>query len=322
VKTQAREERKKGLVVPGIVGPTAVGKTGVAVEIAEAHGWEIVSADSRQVYRLLDIGTAKPTPQERSRAPHHLIDTVPPREAYSCGRYRREATAAVEAILAAGKIPLVVGGSGLYLRALGSGLFEGPERDESLREELRRQAEREGRESLHEKLVELDPASAERIHPRDLERTVRAIEVFRITGKPISRLQRTSTVPGPFELRLVGLRRARESLYRMINERFDMMLEAGFVDEVRELVARGFSEAWPSFRTVGYREIVEHLRGEIPLEVAREKAKTRTRRFAKRQLTWFAGAVVGEWVDVSDGEHIERTAERVSGVLRNAGLSV
>ncbi len=322
MRTQPADSREKGAVVPGIVGPTAVGKTAIAVDIAEAHGWEIVSADSRQIYRLLDIGTAKPTSLELSRVPHHLIDVVPPWESYSCGRYRREATAAIRAVLAEGKTPLVVGGSGLYLRALGKGLFEGPERDQALREELRRMAEREGREFLHEKLAEVDPVSAERIHPRDLERTVRAIEVFRITGRPISELQRTSTVPVPFELRLVGLRRSREELYRMINERYDGMLEAGLVEEVRGLMEEGFSESWPSFRTVGYREIVEHLRGEVSLGAARERAKTKTRRFAKRQLTWFAKASEVEWVDVSNGESTRMIAARVSGALGDAGVSV
>jgi len=320
VKSQATGEVKKSLLIPGIVGPTAVGKTGVALEIAQARGWEIVSADSRQIYKLLDIGTAKPTPHERSRVPHHLIDTVSPWEVYSCGRYRREAVAVIENLLAAGKIPLVVGGSGLYLRALGKGLFQGPERDEALREKLKGVAQREGRESLHGKLAEVDPASAERIHPRDVERIVRAIEVFTITGRPISELQKTSTESAPFELFLVGLDRPRASLYQMINHRFDKMMGAGFVDEVRELMERGFSEAWPSFRTVGYREIVKYLRGEVSLETAREKAKTQTRRFAKRQLTWFAGAAVKEWVNIPEGEATGRTAEKVSSSLGKAGL--
>ncbi|UCF79248.1 MAG: tRNA (adenosine(37)-N6)-dimethylallyltransferase MiaA [Candidatus Eiseniibacteriota bacterium] len=319
---RATNETNPGILVPGIVGPTAVGKTGIAVTIAEARGWEIVSADSRQVYKLLDIGTAKPTPAERSRVMHHLVDIVPPWEAYSCGTYRRQATAAMEGLLVVGKVPLVVGGSGLYLRALERGLFDGPERDESIRSELRASAERGGRDSLHEMLAKVDPVSAKRIHPRDTERVIRAIEVYRITGKPISELQRDSSVPPRFKLFLVGLRRPRESLYRLINERFDRMLEAGLLDEVRGLVAKGFSQQWPSFRTVGYRELAGHLRGEMSLDTARDKAKAETRRFAKRQLTWFSRAPVSEWVDVPEGEAAALTAERVSEVLRRAGLSL
>jgi tRNA dimethylallyltransferase len=322
VRERPSEGAEPSVPIPGIVGPTAVGKTGVAIEIAEARGWEIVSADSRQVYRLLDVGTAKPTAEERSRVAHHLIDTVSPWEAYSCGRYRREASRAIEEILAAGKFPVVVGGSGLYLRALGKGLFEGPERDDALREKLRRQAEIAGRQSLHERLAQVDPVSAVRIHPHDTQRVIRALEVFSTTGRPVSELQGSAMVRIPFELRLVGLSRPRKTLYRLINDRFDRMLEAGLVEEVRGLMERGFSEAWPSFKTVGYREMVAHLRGEVSFETARENAKTQTRRFAKRQLTWFAGAGVREWVEMGEEERGERAAERVSQALRRAGFSV
>ncbi|MCX5799879.1 MAG: tRNA (adenosine(37)-N6)-dimethylallyltransferase MiaA [Candidatus Eisenbacteria bacterium] len=309
------------LLVPGIVGPTAVGKTAVAVRIAESQGWEIVSADSRQIYRELDIGTAKPTPEERSRAPHHLVDVVEPWEAYSCGRYKVDATAAMETVAKEGRVPIVVGGSGLYLRALERGLFEGPERDESLRAELRQFVERQGREALHERLARTDPVSARRIHPRDTERVIRAIEVFELTGESISELQRTSTRPGKFALRLVGLRRRREVLYGLINERVERMLEAGLVEELRRLVQKGFSEAWPSFRTVGYREMVQHLRGEVSYSAATEKVKVQTRRFAKRQMTWLNGASITAWLDVPDEEDADRTAERVLEILKRDDTS-
>jgi tRNA dimethylallyltransferase len=309
-------EANQQLFIPGIVGPTAVGKTTIAVRIAETQGWEIVSADSRQIYRELDIGTAKPTSEERSRAPHHLIDVVEPWEAYSCGRYRKDAAIAIEDVLSRGKVPVVVGGSGLYLRALERGLFEGPERDESLRAELKHFIEREGREALHERLERVDPVSAKRIHPRDAERVIRAIEVFEITGKSISELQGTAARPCRFRLRLVGLRRPREVLYRLINERFERMIAGGLLEELTSLSEKGFSETWPSYRTVGYREMFCYLRGELEYSPAKEKAKTRTRRFAKRQMTWFNKASVAAWVDVPADEDVDRTTQRVLKVLR------
>jgi len=311
----------RAMLIPGIAGPTAVGKTAVAVRIAERRGWEIISADSRQVYRGLDIGTAKPTPEERVRAPHHLIDVAEPCEVYNCGRYRNDATAAIDDVLRRGRVPLIVGGSGLYLRALERGLFEGPERNESLRTELRRFIEREGREALHERLATVDPLSARRIHPRDAERVIRAIEVFEITGKSISELQKTSTRSGRFSLRLVGLRRPRETLYGLINTRFERMLDIGLVDELSRLMEKGFSEAWPSFRTVGYREMVQYLRGELHYSAAKEKAKTQTRRFAKRQMTWLNKASVTAWLDVPAGEDADLTAERAFELLKREGAS-
>jgi tRNA dimethylallyltransferase len=309
------------LLVPGIVGPTAAGKTAIAVRIAETQGWEIVSADSRQIYRELDIGTAKPTLEERSRAPHHLIDVVEPWEPYNCGRYRKDAAVAIEDVLSRGKVPVVVGGSGLYLRTLESGLFEGPERDESLRAELKHFVEHEGREALHDRLEKVDPVSAKRIHPRDAERVIRAIEVFQITGKSISELQEATAGPGRFGLRLVGLRRPREVLYRLINERFERMVAGGLLEELSRLMEKGFSEAWPSFRTVGYREMFLHLRGELECSRAKEKAKIQTRRFAKRQMTWFNKASVAAWLDVPADEEVDCTALRVLKVLEGEGGS-
>lgn len=312
---------REPLIVPAIVGPTAVGKTAVGVRIAETQRWEIVSADSRQIYRQLDIGTAKPTSEERSRAPHHLVDVVDPWEVYSCGRYRTEATAAIQRVRERGRVPIVVGGSGLYLRALEKGLFDGPDRNESLRAELRQFVEREGREALHNELARRDPLSAGRIHPHDTERVIRAIEVFEMTGRPISELQRSSTRPGTFNLRIVGLRRPREILYDLINERFERMIETGLMEELRHLMDRGFSEAWPSFRTVGYREMVRYLRGELSYSAAKEDAKTQTRRFAKRQMTWLSRVPVAAWLDVPLAEEADRTARKVLKILERVDAS-
>jgi len=306
--------------IPAIVGPTAVGKTAVAVALAEARGWEIISADSRQVYRGLDIGTAKPASEELARVRHHLIDVVDAWQCYSCGRYRKDALAAVADAVRRGPLPLVVGGSGLYLRALDRGLFEGPERDESIRGKLKKLAEAEGRERLHEMLARVDPEAASRIHPRNTERVIRAIEVFELTGRPISELQKEHKVQNPITLVAVGLRRPRELLFAQISRRFDAMLERGLIEEVRALVQRGFSEVWPSFRSVGYREMVGYLRGELSLDAAVERAKTQTRRFAKRQLTWFSKAPIHAWLDVPDGETAGATADRVVALFQEAGV--
>jgi len=304
-----------GLRVATVVGPTAVGKTAAALMLAEARGWEIVSADSRQVYRRLDVGTAKPSRAETARVPHHVIDVVDPSDVYSCGRFRRDAVAAIQDITARGRSPLVVGGSGLYLKALGRGLFEGPERDERIRTGLKELAQARGREHLHSRLAAVDPEAASKIHPRNVERVIRALEVFEATGERISELQRRHTVKSPFELVTVGLRRPRERLYRLIEERFSAMLSAGLADEVAGLVADGFCEAWPSFRTVGYREMAAYVTGRLTLAAAREKVVTATRQFAKRQLTWFGGAPVEVWLDVRDDERPEETSRRIQSAL-------
>ena len=308
------------LRVPAVVGPTAVGKTAAVVLLAEARGWEIISADSRQVYRRLDIGTAKPGPAETAGVPHHLIDVVEPWEVYSCGRFRRDAIAAVKDVTSRGRIPLVVGGSGLYLRSLERGLFEGPGRDEATRARLRQLAETHGREHLHRRLAAVDPDAASNIHPRNIERVIRALEVFEVTGIRISELQKHRTVRSPLRLVTIGLRRARERLYGRIDERLERMLAAGFADEVARLVADGFCEAWPSFRSVGYREMVGYVRGELGLAPAHEKVKTATRQFAKRQMTWFTKAPVDVWLDLEDSELPEETAGRVERELSRLGF--
>jgi tRNA dimethylallyltransferase len=318
-RTESADDGGK-LRVPAIIGPTAVGKTAAAMVLAEARGWEIVSADSRQVYRRLDVGTAKPGPAETARVPHHLIDVVEPWEVYSCGRFRRDALAAVQDVTARGRIPLVVGGSGLYIRSLERGLFEGPGRDEVTRARLRELAEAHGRQELHRRLAAVDPEAASKIHPRNVERVIRALEVFEVTGMRISELQKHHTVRSPLRLVTIGLSRRRDLLYSLIYERFERMLEAGFADEVARLVAAGFCEVWPSFKTVGYREMGGYVRGEVAYAAACEKAKTATRQFAKRQLTWFSKAPVDVWLDVEDDERPEETSRRIERELLRAGL--
>ena len=281
-----------------LVGPTASGKTSVALAVAERTGAEILSLDSMAVYRGMDVGTAKPTREERARVPHHLLDLVAAHEAFSTGRYVEAAEAAVADIVARGRIPLFVGGTALYLKALTEGFFDGPPADWTLRNRLKAEAAERGTAPLHERLRTLDPAAAERTHPNDLRRIVRAIEVHAATGRPISEQQTQFGTPSSqYDCTVAGIRRDRAELYERIDRRVDAMLGQGLVEEVRLLLgdARGISHAAAQF--VGYREVIAHLRGDLSLDDAREKIKTRTRQFAKRQLTWFRHIEGIRWVE-------------------------
>jgi len=255
--------------------------------LAERLPLEIVSMDSAQVYRGLDIGTAKPSADERARVPHHLIDLVNPDESYSAGRWREDAISAVQKIIEKGKTPLIVGGTMLYYRALVSGLDELPTADATVREAITREATERGWPALHAELERVDPQSASRIKPGDAQRIQRALEVFRLTGKPLSSLHGKAGGSLPFELKAFALAPERELLHRRIAERFDAMLAAGLVDEVRALKERyRLSAELPSMRAVGYRQVWRHLEGEIDAREMREQAVAATRQLAKRQLTW------------------------------------
>jgi len=256
--------------------------------VAERLPVEIVSMDSAQVYRGLDIGTAKPGAAERAQVPHHLIDIVEPDESYSTGRWRADALAAINEILARQKTPLIVGGTMLYYRALVEGLDPLPGANPELRAAINAEAAERGWPSLHAELGKVDPAAAKRIAPGDVQRIQRALEVWRLTGQPLTALQTGERPALPFELRAFALLpEDREALSRRIAERFDAMLAAGLVDEVRGLRERyGLTGATPSMRAVGYRQVWQCLEGEIPAAEMRDKAVAATRQLAKRQLTW------------------------------------
>lgn len=271
-----------------LLGPTAGGKSRLALDLAARLPVEIVSVDSAQVYRGLDIGTAKPSPEERRRVPHHLIDVLDPDERYSAGRFRTDALAAVADILARGRVPLLVGGTMLYYRALAAGLDPLPPADRAVRAEIERDAAKRGWPALHAELASVDAKSAARIMPRDAQRIQRALEVFRLTGKPISELQTSRAGDLPFALRSFAIvPQDRATLHRRIAERFDAMLAAGLVDEVKALKKRyALNADLPSMRAVGYRQVWEHLEGAYGLAELREKGIAATRQLAKRQLTW------------------------------------
>ncbi len=269
-----------------VVGPTAVGKTALAMRLAEVLPVEVVSADSRQVYRGMDIGTAKPTLRERERVPHHLVDVVNPDQPFSLAQYQGLAGEAIETIHARGRIPLLVGGTGLYVRAVLEGLrVPQVEPDPGLRAKLAAEAASEGYATLHQRLRALDPVAAERIDARNVRRVVRALEVCYRMGQPMSSLQRA--VPPPYSILRIGLRMSRELLYRRIDQRLERMIEAGLVEEVRSLVEQGYGYDLPAMSGLGYREIGAYLRGEITLAQAVTHIQWHTHRFVRQQATWF-----------------------------------
>jgi tRNA dimethylallyltransferase len=305
-----------------ILGPTCVGKTQVSLELADILNGEIVSFDSRQIYRHMDIGTAKPTKEEQKRIPHHFVDRVSPDEKFTAADYAREARQVIRRILERKRQPVAVGGSGLYLRALTEGFFEGPRADERIRRKLMREAQEFGEPRLFGRLKTVDPEAAERIHPNDLVRIVRALEVHEITGKPISLLQRQGEYE-PFPMRFVriGLNIDRKELYQRIERRVEEMIAAGLVKEVEMLKERGFSPKLKSLKTVGYQELFAYLDGEVDLDTAVRNIKLNTRHYAKRQLTWFRQDKEVNWLDAKDGALLERIMEHLKGVHRNSETS-
>jgi tRNA dimethylallyltransferase len=271
-----------------IVGPTASGKSTLALRLARARGGEIVSCDSLQVYRGLDIGSAKPTREEQRDVRHHLVDVVDPGDLFSAAEYARRGRAAVADVTDRGRLPIVAGGTGLYLKALLEGLFEGPARDEARRRRLEGLAERFGEQRVHRLLCRLDPEAAARIGPRDRIRIVRALEVYWATGQPISAHHRVGSEPlSGYRVLLLGLHPDRDALRRVVERRTREMFERGLLDEVRGLLDRGLSPELRPLQAIGYREAVAVLRGEMSREDAERAIVTATMRFAKRQMTWF-----------------------------------
>jgi len=287
-----------------IVGPTASGKTSVALEVAETIGGEIISADSRQLYRHMDIGTAKPTPAELARVPHHLIDILDPDERYDASRYADDAEETIAALIERGLEPVVAGGTGLYVRSLFEGLFKGPGRDEAVRGRLEGRLETEGAPTLHRELAAVDPETAGRIHENDSTRIVRALEVFQLTGVPLSRWQRGPARRPRYRPVYYALTLDRSLLHDRIATRVDRMFDNGLVEEIRGLLAsRRVRPGSAAADAVGYREVIEALdAGGTPeqLAAARENIKTNTRRYARRQMTWFRSLDDVTWLDVGD----------------------
>jgi tRNA dimethylallyltransferase len=310
-----RSEAKAGPIL--IAGPTAVGKSEIALRFAEQLGDEIISADSMQVYRGLDIGTAKPSPADRARVPHHLIDICDLSESFDAAQFARLAHHTVAEIQSRGRVPILCGGTGLYFRAFLEGLGETPPGDAKLRAEL----EAVPLEKLLDELRERDPATFEKIDKKNPRRVVRAVEVIRLTNQPFSKqradwnvLQASSPedlkseIPARYRNHVFCFNRSSDDLRARINVRVDAMFQRGLVDETRELLKRGFEQNKTAMQAIGYRQVVEHLRGERSLKETIELVKIRTRQFAKRQLTWFRAQKNLEWIELKPDESVEAVA--------------
>ena len=301
-----------------LMGPTASGKTGLALSIARRFPVELINVDSAQIYRGMDIGTAKPDAETRARYPHRLMDILDPADRYSAARFREDALREMEAIIEVGRIPLLVGGTGLYFRALERGLADMPGADPEIRAGIDALAAAKGWAAVHAALEKVDPASAARIGPNDPQRLQRALEVYRITGKSIQDLWQAAELQHfPYRILKLGVAPSeRSELHRRIEARFSGMMASGFLDEVRALKSRGdLSADLPSMRSVGYRQLWEHLEGAFDLDEAARQAIVASRRYAKRQMTWFRAEPGLEWLNSTEPDFETRAARKISEFL-------
>ncbi len=283
-----------------LAGPTGVGKTNLSIQLARELGAEILSADSMQVYRRMDIGTAKPSPAQQAQVQHHLIDLVDPDQDFSVADYQAQFYQTVQAVLERGKLPLMVGGTGLYIRACTqSFVFDPDGANRQLRFELRRLADENGSAALHRRLAQVDPAAAARIHPNDLVRIIRALEVYDATGTPLSTLQPKRNSDFQFRTIYLVLDRNRDELYQRIDARVEQMLEAGLVHEVQSLLEMGYGPDLKPMQSLGYRQIAQFLAGEISFDEGVAQIKQQTRHYAKRQLTWFRREPADCWLNLT-----------------------
>ena len=318
--TEGDEREGRRAVRPvAIVGPTAVGKTAVGIEVAERLQAEIISADSMAIYRGMDIGTAKPAPEEREQVRFHMLDVVDPDQPFTVAHFQRMAADIMEGLLAAGRCPLLVGGTGLYVRAVLDGLdipSAGP--DPQFRRRMSELAETRGRQHVHDMLGRADALTAARLHPNDLKRVIRALEVYERTGLPMSQLHRRLQAQQPMYPEAVrfGLTMDRRALYERIERRVDEQVQRGLVEEVAALLRKGYSTGLPAMQGLGYKELAAHIEGKRSLEQAIQAVKQSTRRFAKRQLTWFRADARVEWIDMS-GLSPAEAADRITNELRN-----
>ncbi len=296
-----------------LAGPTAAGKTSVALELAQMLKTDIISADSAQVYRGLDIGTAKPTAQEQKKAKHHLIDLVNPDQNYSAADYQKDADRVINHLWQQNKLPFMVGGTGLYIKAVTDRFAFGPKgADQKLRDQFINICDEEGLDRLYEKLCEVDPESASKIHPNDRKRIIRALEVYTLEGKPISgQISETRTKVSPYRIFFHGLTMDRDLLYARIEKRVDQMLEEGFLDEVKNLMAKGYNLNSPGMQILGYRQLAEYLEGNISFNAAIQEIKKQTRNLAKRQLTWFRREKAIKWHEINNQSTFSDIAENI-----------
>lgn len=295
------DNKRKNRTVIFLAGPTAVGKTKYSIELAKALQGEIVSADSMQIYKYMDIGSAKPTKEELAQARHYLVDEIDPRKEFSAAEYQALAKGYISRIFKSGKIPIVSGGTGLYINSLIYEMdFSVMPKQADFRKELEREAEQYGPEYVHNRLKSLDSAAAERIHPNNLKKVIRAIEVFETTGEGMREFKESFVPTSDYDCILIGLCRDREELYHRIDLRVDQLMEAGLVEEIRSLLNKGLSESNISMKGIGYKEIIAYLNGEYDLMEAVRLVKRNTRHYAKRQMTWLRRYSGMQWFNLSE----------------------
>ncbi|MDR4946478.1 tRNA (adenosine(37)-N6)-dimethylallyltransferase MiaA [Neobacillus cucumis] len=295
-----------------IIGPTAVGKTNLSIEMAKRYNGEIISGDSMQIYRGMDIGTAKITKEEMQGIPHHLIDIKNPEENFSVAEFQLLVRAKINEIAKRGKFPIIVGGTGLYVQSvIYDYQFSDVPGDETLRKELEERAKEIGNEALYKELQEIDPESATQIHPNNVRRVIRALEIFQLTGKTMKEFQSNQQPDLLYETALVGLTMDREMLYDRINRRVDLMIKQGLLDEVKSLYQKGLREC-QSIQAIGYKEIYDYLDGKMTWDDAVEQLKQNSRRYAKRQMTWFRNKMDVQWFDMTDVNNLSKKIGEIS----------
>lgn len=302
-----------------IVGPTAVGKTYVSVELAKKLETQIISADSMQIYKLMDIGTAKVTEKEKQGITHHMIDIIYPDESYSVSLFKQNAENIIDELHKKEKVPIIVGGSGLYVNSIIYDLdFGKVESDSEIRDYYTNYYKENGEDKLYEKLKEVDPTSSEKIHKNNVKRVIRALEVYELTGKPFSSFSTDIRKKSDkYQTILIGLYMDRKELYPRINKRVDKMVEEGLIEEIKMLLDKGYNKDLVSMQAIGYKEIVEYLEGNITLEESIDLLKKNTRRFAKRQFTWFLNDESVKWFDVEDVNKIDILVEDIFCFIKN-----
>jgi tRNA dimethylallyltransferase len=294
-----------------IVGPTCSGKTRLALILAEKLGSEIISADSRQIYKMLDIGTAKPNDSELKKIKHYFINTLDPADDFNASKFEQEAEALIKHLNSKNKIPIVVGGSGLYIKALLDGIVETAASDETLKNELLELRKQFGNEYLYDELKKIDPLTAEKMLPQNWKRVIRALEVFKLTGKSILSHQLDQKKKNEFKYFQFGISWERVTLNKRIEDRVDEMIKLGLVEEVKRILSKGYSKNVNALNTVGYKEIIEHFEGKFSLERAIELIKRNTRRYAKRQMTWFRADKRIKWFDITEISELDEIAQKI-----------
>lgn len=315
MSTPQKQSEQSPVII--LVGPTAVGKTSASIPLAQRLGAEIISADSRQIYKYMSIGTAKPTPEEMQDIPHHLVDTLDPNKKYTAGQFARDAGRIIDELYARGKQPLVVGGAGLYIKALTQGLFDKKSTDKKVRRDLQQQVDTDGIQGLYEEFRRVDPAYASEVHINDEKKIIRALEIYRVTGEPPSKHFAQAEHSGlDHPCHLFGLKMDRKRLYDRINRRVELMIEHGLVEEVKGLLAKGYTGNENALQTVGYREIFAYLAGELSLDEAVNQIQTNTRQYAKRQMTWFRNQHEVTWFDRDEFDNLEKLVQSMLELIQ------